>query len=243
VKSRQISGGDKRKRFLQRRVVSLLWRWAPGLMFRLRDLRRCKALTGDTKFLQLYRTLYREGRVRMTIRELYNLYELASRATKVQDGDFAEFGVYKGGSARVLCEVKGDRSLWLFDTFQGMPASDPSIDEFGPGDFDDTSLEGVREYLKAYNHVEYISGFFPASASSSGAINRRYAFVNLDVDLYRSTYDGLAFFYPRMVPGGVLISHDYFGIAAVTQAFEDFFRDKKEPVLHLFDTQGLVIKL
>jgi hypothetical protein len=208
----------------------------------MRDLGGCTVLKRDARFLSLYRTLYDERRVRMTIRELYNLYDLGQRATRLAEGDFAEFGVYRGGSARMLAEVKGDRKLWLFDTFEGMPLSDPSIDQFGPGDFSDTSLESVQRYLAEYPGLLYISGSFPASATASAAATSRYAFVHLDVDLYRSTYDGLAFFYPRMVRGGVLISHDYFDLEAVKKAFDDFFVDKPESVMHLFDTQAVVIR-
>jgi hypothetical protein len=222
--------------------IRAMWTLFPRLMLRVRDLSGCTTLTRDSRFLNLYRMLYRDGRVRMTIRELYNLYELGQRAAQLPQGDFAEFGVYKGGSARMLAEVKGDRRLWLFDTFEGMPEADGRIDEFERGDFGDTSLESVQQYLAPYADLRYVQGLFPESAHASGAAAARYAFANLDVDLYRSTHDGLTFFYPRMVPGGVLISHDYFELAAVKQAFDDFFADKPEPVLHLFDNQAAVVK-
>lgn len=237
------STSHKKKRPIQRTLIKMLWRYAPGAMFWLRDLGGCTTLKHDTRFLSLYHELYDDGRVLMSIRELYNLYDLGRRAAHLPEGDFAEFGVYKGGSARMLSEIKGDRQLWLFDTFEGMPASDRSIDEFGPGDFDDTSLESVRRYLAAYPNVRYVRGRFPESVAGSGAEESSYVFVNLDVDLYRSTYDGLAFFYPRLVRGGILLSHDYFDLPAVRSAFDDFFVDKPETVLHLFDTQGVVVKL
>lgn len=232
----------KRKRPLTRAILRTLWDRAPRLMFWMRDLNSSTTLKQDTRFLDLYRAIYRDGRARMTIRELYNLYDLGRRAGALPEGDFAEVGVYRGGSARVLCEVKGTRPLWLFDTFEGMPESDRSIDEFGPGDFVDTSIEAVQRYLDGYPDVRYVRGLFPASVNGSGANNARYAFVNLDVDLYRSTLDGLSFFYPRMVTGGVLVSHDYFDLVAVRKAFDDFFTDKPEPVLHLWDTQCTMVK-
>ncbi len=51
---------------------------------------------------------------------------------------------------------------------------------------------------------------------------RRFSFVHLDVDLYESTLAGLEYFYPRLIPGGVILSHDYSILAGVKKAFEDF---------------------
>jgi O-methyltransferase len=226
---------------IKRAVARLLWRYAPRMIFWLRDLRGT-AVTTDERFLTLYRELYNEGRLRMSIREAYNLFDLGKRAARLEAGAFAEFGVYRGGSAKILCEVKGDRPLWLFDTFEGMPESDRSIDEFGPGDFSDTSLPEVRRYLERYSQVCYVQGLFPTSVKGTDAETARFALVNLDVDLRRSTTEGLAFFYPRMVSGGILMSHDYSRLTAVKLAFDEFFADKPETVIQLFDTQALVVK-
>lgn len=37
-----------------------------------------------------------------------------------------------------------------------------------------------------------------------------FVFVNLDVNLYESTYNGLMFFKDKMIKGGVILVHDYF---------------------------------
>jgi hypothetical protein len=73
--------------------------------------------------------------------------------------------------------------------------------------------------------------------------NCRYSFVNLDVDLYESTFDSLDFFYPRLERGAILISHDYSTSAAVKKAFDDFFKLKPEPVIRLCGSQCLIVKL
>ena len=64
------------------------------------------------------------------------------------DGDFAECGVYKGGTAFLIANSMvnnsiQDRKLHLFDTFTGMPAianEDPST--LKEGDFGDISSIG-----------------------------------------------------------------------------------------------------
>ena len=48
--------------------------------------------------------------------EAYMLYSIAKSQQEL-DGDMAEVGVYQGGSAKLISEVKGDRKLFLFDTF------------------------------------------------------------------------------------------------------------------------------
>ena len=69
-------------------------------------------------------------------------------------------------------------------------------------------------------------------------------FVHLDLDIYQSTLDALGFFYPRLTKGGILISHDYRRLSApgVKKAFQEFFANKVEPVVLLWDTQCLIVK-
>src|SRR5258706_11429993 len=58
--------------------------------------------------------------------EAYQLMELVRETAKVP-GDLAEVGVYRGGSASLICSMKGDRRFHLFDTFEGLP---------NPGEYD-----------------------------------------------------------------------------------------------------------
>ena len=171
--------------------------------------------------------------------EMFVLHELG-RAQSALDGDFAEFGVYQGCSARLLCEVKGDRPLHLFDTFGGLPP--PNDDEgrvFPEGCFSAT-LERVTASLSSYHNVHFHPGLFPGSAE--GLEERRFALLHIDVDLEASTAAGLEFFYHRMLPGGVIITHDYSIIPGVADAFRRFLCDKPEIVIELPTTQAMLIK-
>ena len=40
--------------------------------------------------------------------------------------------------------------------------------------------------------------------------DEKFAFVSLDLDLYKPTFEGLRFFYPKMIKGGCVLIHDYF---------------------------------
>ena len=63
------------------------------------------------------------------------------------------------------------------------------------------------------------------------------------MDLYEGTLACLDFFYPRMLPGGVMITHDYSILAGVKQAFDEFFSDRPEGLFEMPTTQCMVIKL
>ena len=63
------------------------------------------------------------------------------------------------------------------------------------------------------------------------------------MDTYKTTFDALEYFYPKMNIGRVLISHDYMTLDGVRKAFDDFFKDKSEPVIKLVGSQCLVVKI
>lgn len=158
-----------------------------------------------------------------------------------KSAEMAEVGVYQGGSARLICEAKGDTPLHLFDTFEGHPeVSDIDKPFYEKGQLK-ASLEKVQQYLAEYKNVYFHKGLFPVTAEP--VENNRFSFVHLDVDLYESTLDGLGFFYPRMDKGGVIISHDYPAQPGVKRAFDDFFQDKPEPVMRISGNQALVVRM
>ncbi len=198
----------------------------------------------DDEFLNLFVQVYVDGRARMTIRDMYNIWRCIKKVRGV-DGDIAELGVYKGGSARLILEATGPaKSVHLFDTFEGMPETDPSIDAIAAGTFADTSVAGVRDYLAAYENVAFHKGWFPESAKALQVSGQKFSFVHLDVDLYESTLSGLTFFWPLLSRNGVLLSHDYcwLNCRGVRKAFDEFFVNRPEQVIELWDNHALVIK-
>lgn len=173
--------------------------------------------------------------------EAYHIF-MATKATQKVPGDIAEVGVYRGGSAKIICAAKGDRALHLFDTFEGLPKVD-EIDEVWPfyeGKFA-ASFGEVKEYLAGETNVFFYKGIFPETAGP--VADKRFSLVNLDVDTYESTKQCLAFFYQRMNLGGVIISHDYLTAPGVMKAFDEFFADKPEPVIETAASQCFVVKV
>jgi O-methyltransferase len=201
-------------------------------------------ISRDDAFWKIHIELLQDNRAIQTLAERYNLYQLVKATSRMQ-GALAEAGVYRGGSAKILCKVKESSPLYLFDTFEGMPDVNPKMDPyFTKGIFQDTRYEDVISYLSAFSNVHVYKGFFPDSAMGQEPERQTFRFVHLDLDIYKSTFEALAFFYPRMARGGVVLSHDYSSLGApgVKKAFADFFFDKPETIIPVWDTQCVVVK-
>lgn len=63
----------------------------------------------------------------------------------------------------------------------------------------DTSVEHVMSQMAYPERVEVRKGLFPGTAEG---VDDSFVFVNLDMDLYTPTYEGLKFFWERLSPGG-----------------------------------------
>jgi O-methyltransferase len=176
----------------------------------------------------------------------YLLVSFARYASHLQ-GDFAECGVYKGGTALLLARIleAHKRKLYLFDSFEGLPAVNQERDKwFQEGQFGDGSMELVRQLLAPFhNFVDIRQGWIPETFQ--GLDNTSYALVHVDVDLYQSTLDCCSYFYPRLVTGGMIVFDEY-GFAAAEgekDAVDQFFADKPESPIVLPTGQAIVIKL
>ena len=175
------------------------------------------------------------------------LYCLAVQSIAVR-GDFWEWGVYKGGTAAMVAEILekkstgGTKYLHLFDTFEGMPSTDPERDFHLEGDFADTSIESVKAMVGHASLVKYHQGLIPKSFE--GLEDRPIAFAHIDVDIYRSILDCCAFIYPRLSVGGFMVFDDY-GFPTcpgARQAVDEFFEGTKSVPLVIPTGQAVVFK-
>lgn len=169
------------------------------------------------------------------------------RAARRLGGAMAELGVFAGGTARLICEAKGDVPLHLFDVFETLQApaeagagndrAEAVRARFGAWH---TPRAAVERLLAPYSGVQVHAGTFPDTAR--GLEQERFGFVHLDADIETSTRDGLQFFYPRLLPGGVIIGDDY-DLPAVRRAFDDFFSPLPGLVIALPWGQAVAIKV
>ncbi len=225
-------------------LVAWLIERHPRVFLRWKGIGKLR-IVEDNGFLRAHAFLVREFACLQRFDERYNLWSLA-RSVEHFPGALAEVGVYRGGSALILCAAKGHAHLHLFDTFGGMPQVDPVSDgAFQTGDFADCTVAEVQAFLKGYQNVHFHPGVFPAAAPAELKPQPSFKFVHLDVDLYSSTLAALEWFYPRLVRGGLIVAHDYGDITVpgVKRAFEEFFAGKPEPVLPIWFSQAVVTKL
>jgi hypothetical protein len=173
----------------------------------------------EPETIKLITRVKKESDLLVTTREAFLVHSVA-RTQRQFPGDMAEVGVYKGGTAKLISEVKGDVPLHLFDTFSGLPELDEVDRDFFREGWFVSRLEHVQDYLKAYEQVHFYPGLFPQT--SAPIADKVFSFVHIDADLYQSIVDCLGFFLPRLGPQGILLVHDY-QLPGVKKALTDFF--------------------
>ncbi|MDO9185221.1 MAG: TylF/MycF/NovP-related O-methyltransferase [Bacteroidia bacterium] len=177
---------------------------------------------------------------------LYDIWFQVERLLKENvEGDFAELGVHKGETAKLIYAMTTTRRLHLFDTFEGFSEKDLKYENEQGGkyttkEFSDTDAESVRKYIDGGNRVIFHPGYFPAT--SIGLEHLKFSLVHLDADLYLPTLEGLKFFYARLSPGGVIIVHDYNHTwDGIKKAFDEFMPTIPESLIELPDWKGSVM--
>lgn len=163
-------------------------------------------------------------------------------------GSIAELGVYQGEQAELLNMLFPDRTIHLFDTFEGFAPADvatEAVKEFSGaalGDFQDTSIERVLARMPNAAKVKVYPGMFPGTLKE---LEDEFSFVSLDVDLYEPTLAGLDYFYPRLMPGGFIFVHDFNNrrYSGVRHAVEEFLARNHAPTIPLPDFAGTLVVL
>jgi O-methyltransferase len=150
-------------------------------------------------------------------------------------GDLIETGVWRGGVPilmRAILAAYGitDRTVWVADSFCGLPPPDP---EKYPADRGlalngiaelEVSVERVKSHFDRYGlldeQVRFLEGWFRDTLPTAPI--EALAVLRLDGDLYESTMDALQALYPKLSPGGYVIVDDYGAIEACRRAVHDF---------------------
>ena len=179
-------------------------------------------------------------------------------------GAIVECGVWRGGSmlsvALRLNEKKAaNRDLWLYDTFEGMPAPDENdfSKRSGPAQkkFDDVkisdsasdwcraTLDDVQANIRIANYpadkIHFIKG--KVEDTIPAQMPKSIALLRLDTDWYASTKHELEHLFPLLIPGGVLIIDDYGHWEGCRKAVDEYFAAQaKKPLLVRVDYTGRV---
>ena len=218
-------------------IGSILGKFATSFQFKLLSFYK------DKEIVDLIKEIKKEVDFAFYPYEAFMIYSIVKTQTALE-GDLAEVGVYQGGSAKLICEVKKEKKLYLFDTFTGLPEVSDDDTHFSQkhwydNEFSNTSVESIKKLLKKYDNVDIVKGIFPESGKE--ITDKKFCFVHLDVDLYRSTIDSLRFFFPRMISGGIILIHDYHS-DGIQKAFREFKTENLIHVIELTGSQAMIIK-
>ena len=193
-------------------------------------------------FADLHRKIAQETDLYLSEPEAYQIYSIVQRMEQFNiPGEFAEVGVYKGGSAKIISAANKTRRLFLFDTFEGIPSVCSHDDPLFQKGMFSAKYEEVLEYLKCEKNLVIHKGLFPDTAK--GLESSTFAFAHIDVDAYESIKSCLKFFYPRLSYGGVLLVHDYIDHPGVRKAVDEFFMPYKIPVFETYGTHAMIVKI
>jgi O-methyltransferase len=176
----------------------------------------------------------------------FNFWFQIERLKKQQvTGSFAELGVYKGETTKVIHTIDPARRFYLFDTFEGFINKDLRNETgeaatYTSEHFSDTNVNKVKRYISGNQNIIFRQGYFPDS--TAGLENETYALVSMDADLYNPTKKGLEYFYPRLSPGGVIIIHDYnYKWEGIQKAVDEFVEQIPESLVPVPDMESSVM--
>lgn len=131
---------------------------------------------------------------------------VAAVSEVVLDGDFAEFGVFRGKMAKFMEPlVRGDRKLHLLDSFEGLPE-----DWIGPWKKGMFSLaKGQMPSFESERVVIHKGWFSETAPALAKSLDKPLAFIHADADLYSSTIDLLFALDRHIVPGTIILFDEY----------------------------------
>ena len=170
-------------------------------------------------------------------------------------GAFVESGVFKGSQCVLVALTlrhlgADDRSIYLYDTFFGMP--EPGENDFelhkryratdrwhrernGHGShWNRGTLDEVRRNMLATGYDEARLVIVPGKVQDTlpKASLQKIAFLRLDTNFYDSTRAEMEWLYPCLSPGGVLIVDGYGRWSGQKKAVDEYFNaERAEPLM------------
>lgn len=203
----------------------------------------------DQEFMRIVEPVL--DRSMLGLPRLYVLYQLMN-VVHGTEGDVAEAGVYRGGSARVIADVlrrqSSTKSLHLFDSFAGLPEPDSRGDAGGDlfarrfATSQEDALLFIRE--SGYDRIACHPGWIPETLSAFDHDSCHWSFVHLDLDFFQSTLGALKFLVPRLSKDGVILLDDYGGTGTpgVARACREFLGGDLRSLLYLPGGQALLFR-
>jgi len=132
----------------------------------------------------------------------------AAIAEVTLEGDYAQFGVYRGRTARMILDLMSPgRTLHLFDSFEGLPEDwtpNRKAGAFKLNSEEIPSFDPERVVL----HKGWFKDTVPVWGRQATV---PLAFIHLDADLYSSTIDALFNIDHLILQGTIILFDEYAG--------------------------------
>ena len=173
-----------------------------------------KRLNNDPIFAQAMQAAVARGSL-LSANKLGNLYLLVRYAMSHPSANIYEFGSYTGGSAvfmaTVLKLLKRDAKVFAFDTFEGMPETDPVRDLHRKGDFSDAKFDGLNAYVREHglqSHIVLVKGRFDETLPGILENHGRPGLLHIDCDIYEPIKYVIRTCAPHLVPASHIVMDD-----------------------------------
>lgn len=170
------------------------------------------------------------------------LTALAYHLMQVSDilGDVVEFGCHKGKTAAFLKSITG-RSLWVYDSFEGLPYTPSCSGPLQAGALRAEIQEVQTTFYESGQEVYKIKkGLFSSLVAHN--LPPSIAFAHIDGDLYESITEALELVYGRLAKGAVCFIDDYgtgmSHFSGVDHAVADYMKDKPETIIVPYGQYG-----
>jgi O-methyltransferase len=166
-------------------------------------------------------------------------------------GDFVECGVNTGLVSLAVCDYidfnATGKNFWLFDTYRGIPEHQINEREKALGRVADNSwypdcFERTKANFARYPSAHLVRGEVPDTLGSVeiGAA----AYLSIDMNIAYPERAAIEFFWPKLVPGGLVVLDDYGWLPyqEQKQTMDEFAVREGVAILTLPTGQGLLIK-
>ena len=201
----------------------------------------------DKKFAKVYSETYEDKREKIRVWRVHIFLWAFINGLKLE-GDLIECGVYRGFSSAVATRYTDfgrlNKTLYLFDTWEGIPAEQldknrTKIDRYE----DQSNLKKVEERFKGLTNVKIIKGKVPEIFNETDTLTK-VSFLHLDLNTSLGEIGALEVLFEKMVRGAVCLLDDYGNKIAIVQALKEhsWFKERNYFICELPTGQAMVTK-
>ncbi|MBE1299266.1 MAG: methyltransferase [Alteromonadaceae bacterium] len=164
------------------------------------------------------------------------------------EGDFVECGVNNGFLAHCIVTYNSfekfpQKSFYLIDTYEGLVDSLVSEKDTAAYWNEYTSnYETVVDAFSPYKNVNVVKGVVPYCLEALPI--QKVAYLSIDMNCEKPEIDAMAFFWDKLVSGGIIVLDDYgfIGHEAQKEGADNFAASHGVEVLTLPTGQGIIMK-